>query len=304
MKLATAVSVLSICAVGTAHAACETVVMSDVGWTDITTTTATAKHVLEGLGYEVDVKVLSVPVTFASLESDDVDVFLGNWMPAQTSAITPYLESGEIEQINVNLEGTKYTLAVPTYTWDAGLQSFADIASFAEELDEKIYGIEPGNEGNAYLVSLTENDTHGLGDFRVVESSEQGMLAQVARAYKDNEHVVFLGWEPHPMNANFSLKYLPGGEDFFGGEGVVHTVTRAGYSAECPNVGTLFSNMDFTLEMENKIMGQILDDGADPDDATMAWLQENADVLDVWLDGVTTRDGGDSMTAVKSHLGL
>ena len=107
MKLITAVSVLSICAMGAAHANCDTVVMSDVGWTDITTTTATAGHVLEGLGYKVDVKVLSVPVTFASLESDDVDVFLGNWMPAQTSAITPYLESGEIEQININLEGTK-----------------------------------------------------------------------------------------------------------------------------------------------------------------------------------------------------
>ncbi len=304
MRLMSAASVLALVTAGAALADCETVVMSDVGWTDITTTTATAGHVLDGLGYEVDVKVLSVPVTFASLEGDDIDVFLGNWMPAQTSVITPYLESGEIEQINVNLEGTKYTLAVPTYTWDAGLQSFADISSFADELDEKIYGIEPGNEGNAYLVTLTEEDTHGLGNFEVVESSEQGMLAQVARAVEDNEHVVFLGWEPHPMNSNFDLRYLPGGEDFFGGEGVVHTVTRAGFSEECPNLGTLFSNMDFTLEMENLIMGQILDEGADPADATEAWLKENAQVLDAWLDGVTTLEGEDGLPAVRAYLGL
>jgi len=300
----TAVSAIAICAANAGFAACEEVTMSDVGWTDITTTTATAKHVLEGLGYEVDVKVLSVPVTFASLESDDVDVFLGNWMPAQNGAIGPYLESGEIEQINVNLEGTKYTLAVPTYTWEAGLQSYADIAKFEEELDATIYGIEPGNEGNAYLVSLAENDTHGLGNFEVKESSEQGMLAQVRRAYDDQEHVVFLGWEPHPMNANFDLKYLPGGEDFFGGEGVVHTVTRQGFSEECPNLGTLFSQMDFTLDMENSIMGQILDDGADPAEATEAWLKENAGVLDTWLDGVTTVDGSDGKEAVSAHLGL
>ena len=300
----TAVSAIAICAANAGFAACEEVTMSDVGWTDITTTTATAKHVLEGLGYEVDVKVLSVPVTFASLESDDVDVFLGNWMPAQNGAIGPYLESGEIEQINVNLEGTKYTLAVPTYTWEAGLQSYADIAKFEEELDATIYGIEPGNEGNAYLVSLAENDTHGLGNFEVKESSEQGMLAQVRRAYDDQEHVVFLGWEPHPMNANFDLKYLPGGEDFFGGEGVVHTVTRQGFSEECPNLGTLFSQMDFTLDMENSIMGQILDDGADPAEATEAWLKDNAEVLDTWLDGVTTVDGSDGKEAVSAHLGL
>jgi len=304
MKLISAASIIALATAGAAHADCDTVVMSDVGWTDITTTTATAKHVLEGLGYQVDVKVLSVPVTFASLESDDVDVFLGNWMPAQTSAITPYLDSGEIEQVNVNLEGTKYTLATPTYAWDAGLKSYEDIAKFGDQLDHRIYGIEPGNEGNTYLVGLTEQNKYGLGDFKVVESSEQGMLAQVARAYKKKEPVVFLGWEPHPMNANFDLKYLPGGEEFFGGEGVVHTVTRAGYSEECPNLGRLFANMDFTLPMENSIMGQILDEGADPGEATEAWLKANPGVLDTWLDGVTSVDGGDAVAAVKAHLGL
>ncbi|MGI3170591.1 choline ABC transporter substrate-binding protein [Pseudooceanicola sp. C21-150M6] len=304
MKLLTTVSALTILAAGVVHADCGEVSMSDVGWTDITTTTSAAKHVLEALGYDVDVKILSVPVTFASLESDDVDVFLGNWMPAQNGAIGPYIESGEIESINENLAGTKYTLAVPTYAWDAGLQSYADIHKFKDELDGKIYGIEPGNEGNAYLISLTEENKFDLEGFEVVESSEQGMLAQVSRLYKKEEPVVFLGWEPHPMNANFSLKYLPGGEDFFGGEGVVNTVTRKGFSEECPNLGKLFGQMDFSLEMENGIMGQILDDGADPDEATMEWIKANGDAVMAWVDGVTTADGGDGAAAVKDAFGL
>ena len=66
----------------------------------------------------------------------------------------------------------------------------------------------------------------------------------------------------------------------------------------------LLQNMDFSLEMENLIMGQILTDGADPADATEAWLQENPEVLDTWLEGVTTLDGGDAMAAVKEELGL
>ena len=304
MRLLSTVSALTLCLAGTAMADCGEVSMSDVGWTDFTTTTSAAKHVLEALGYEVDVKILSVPVTFASLESDDVDLFLGNWMPAQSGAIGPYLESGEIEAINVNLEGTKYTLAVPTYLYDAGLKTYADIHKFEDELDGKIYGIEPGNEGNAYLVSLTEENKFDLEGFEVVESSEQGMLAQVARLYKKEEAVVFLGWEPHPMNANFSLKYLTGGEDFFGGEGVVHTVTRAGFSEECPNLGKLFGQMDFSLEMENGIMGQILDDGADPDEATMEWIKANGETVMGWVDGVSTEDGGDGAAAVKEAFGL
>ena len=288
----------------TAQAACDEVVFSDVGWTDITTTTAAAKQVLEALGYDVDVKVLSVPVTFASLESDDVDVFLGNWMPAQKGAIQPYLDSGEIEQVAINLEGTKYTLAVPTYAYEAGLKTYADIHKFADELDNKIYGIEPGNEGNAYLVSLTEENKFDLKDFEVVESSEQGMLAMVGRAYKKEEPVVFLGWEPHPMNANYSLKYLTGGEDFFGGEGVVHTTTRKGFVTECPNVGAFLNNLKFSLVMENEIMGKILDDGEDADDATMTWMKANPDAVAAWLNGVTTVDGEPGLAAVTEAFGL
>jgi glycine betaine/proline transport system substrate-binding protein len=289
---------------GTAMAAeCDTVIFSDVGWTDITTTTATTKHILEALGYEVDVKVLSVPVTYASLESDDVDVFLGTWLPAQQGAIGPYLDSGEVEKVATNLEGTKYTLAVPAYTYDKGLTDYSKIAEFADSLDNTIYGIEPGNEGNGYLISLVDADKFGLGKFKVVESSEQGMLAEVDRAVQDNKDVVFLGWEPHPMNAKFPLKYLPGGEDFFGGEGVVDTVTRKGYAAECPNVGKLLANLKFSLPMENEIMGKILNDGADPADATMEWLKANPDTALGWVEGVTTLDGGDGVAAVKAMLG-
>ena len=288
---------------GTAFAAeCDTVIFSDVGWTDITTTTATTKHILEALGYEVDVKVLSVPVTYASLESDDVDVFLGTWLPAQQGSIGPYLETGEVEKVATNLEGTKYTLAVPAYTYDKGLTDYSKIAEFAEQLENTIYGIEPGNEGNGYLISLVDANTHGLGEFEVVESSEQGMLAEVDRAVQDNKDVVFLGWEPHPMNAKFPLKYLPGGEDFFGGEGTVETVTRKGYAAECPNVGKLLSNLKFSLPMENEIMGAILNDGTDPAEATMTWLKANPETALGWVDGVTALDGSDGAAAVQALL--
>lgn len=285
-----------------AQAACDAISFSDVGWTDITTTTATAKHVFEALGYDVDVKVLSVPVTFSALESDDIDVFLGNWMPSQTAAIQPYLDSGEIEQVVANLEGTKYNLAVPAYTYDAGLKSYADLAAFREKLDGEIYGIEPGNEANTYLIGLTEEEGSELAGFEVAESSEQGMLSQVRRAVDGEDPIVFLGWEPHPMNANFELKYLSGGEEFFGGEGEVFTVTRKGFAEECPNAGKLLQQMKFSLPMENGIMGKILDEGMSAGDATMEWLGANEAEWSGWLDGVTTVDGEPGLAAVQAAL--
>ena len=51
-----------------------------------------------------------------------------------------------------------------------------------------------------------------LGDFKLLESSEQGMLAEVERANREKRPIVFLAWEPHPMNKRFALRYLTGGD--------------------------------------------------------------------------------------------
>ncbi|HSM42462.1 MAG TPA: choline ABC transporter substrate-binding protein, partial [Afifellaceae bacterium] len=261
--------------------------------------------VLEGLGYEPEVEILAVPVTYASMKNGDIDVFLGNWMPTMEGDIKPYRDDGSVETLGANLEGAKYTLAVPKYTFDAGLKSFGDIAKFKDKLDGKIYGIEPGNDGNRLILDMISADQFGLKGFELVESSEQGMLAQVTRAAKRDEDIVFLGWEPHPMNANIDMAYLSGGDDVFGpdyGGATVYTNVRKGYTSECPNVGKLLNNLKFTLAMENEIMGSILNDGEDPEKAAAAWLKANPGVLDGWLDGVETFDGGNGLEAVKKSL--
>jgi glycine betaine/proline transport system substrate-binding protein len=308
-KLKISVGALAISVVMTAPAlaagTCDKVSFSDVGWTDITATTAATTLVLDALGYDTDISVLSVPVTYTAMKNKDIDVFLGNWMPTMEGDVRPYLDDGSVESLRVNLEGAKYTMAVPQATYDAGLKTFADIAKFKDKLGGQIYGIEPGNDGNRLILDMIEKNAFGLKGFEVKESSEQGMLAQVARSVKKGKDIVFLGWEPHPMNANFEMAYLDGGDDWFGpnyGGATVYTNIRAGYAGECPNVGALLNNLEFSLAMENEIMGAILNDGADPQDAAKAWLAKNQGILDGWLAGVTTKDGGDAMGAVKAAL--
>ncbi len=308
LALTAAITVSSTTALMAAEpASCKNVRFSDVGWTDITATTAATSEVLKGLGYNPTATVLSVPVTYASLKNGDIDVFLGNWMPTMEGDIKKYREDGSVETVGMNLTGAKYTLAVNKAASDGGIKGFADIAKFKDQLEGSIYGIEPGNDGNRLIQSMIDKDAFGLKGFKVVESSEQGMLAQVARADRKKEWVVFLGWEPHPMNANFKMSYLTGGDEYFGpnlGGAEVFTNVRKGYASECGNVGSLLKNLTFTLAMENQIMGAILNDGTDPDKAANAWLKKNPDVLDGWLKGVTTIDGKDGLAAVKAHLGM
>mgnify|MGYP002777810303 CR=1 FL=1 len=303
MRLLAAAAIL---AAGPALADCDTVTFSDVGWTDITATTAVATTILDALGVQTEVKILSVPVTYSSMASGDVDVFLGNWMPTMEADIAPYREAGTVDTVRTNLVGAKYTLATNAAGAALGITSFDAIAPQAEALDGRIYGIEPGNDGNRLILDMIAADQFGLGGFELVESSEQGMLAQVARADDRGEPIVFLGWEPHPMNAQFEITYLAGGDEVFGpdyGGAEVRTNTRAGFVAECPNVGRFLQNLEFTLPMENEVMGKILNDGMDPGDAAKAWLAANPDAITPWLEGVTTVDGGDAGAAVRAAIG-
>ena len=288
-------------------AACKNVRFADVGWTDITVTTAVTSKILNSLGYTTKTNLISVPVTYKSLENKDIDVFLGNWMPTMEADIKPYRDNGSVETVRANLEGAKYTLAVSEAAYNAGLKSFADIAKFQKELGGKIYGIEPGNDGNRLIQGMIDENKFDLGEFKIVESSEAGMLSQVERAERRNKWVVFLGWEPHPMNSRVKMKYLEGGGDVFGpnlGGATIYTNVRKGYVDECANVGKLLSNLEFSLKMENELMGAVLNDKKKPRAAATAWLKANQNVLEAWLDGVTTFDGSKpALDVVKASLG-
>ncbi|MBW4022775.1 MAG: choline ABC transporter substrate-binding protein [Proteobacteria bacterium] len=299
---------------GTAQAAasekpaCHNVTFSNVGWTDISATTGTATFILKALGYNPTTDMLSVPVTYQEMKDKKIDVFLGNWMPTMSDNIKPYLANKTVDVVGPNLEGAKYTLAVPTYLYNEGLKSFQDIHKFYKQLDGKIYGIEPGNDGNRLILGMIKNNTDDLGKFTLVQSSEQGMLAEVSRKTKHHKGIVFLGWEPHPMNTTYDMTYLSGGDAVFGpnyGGATVYTNTAADYTTECPNLGKFLTQLKFTLPMENKIMGYIMYDKMDPTAAAAKWLKANPDAMTPWLAGVTTEDGSQPAdAAVKKALGL
>lgn len=285
---------------------CKQVRMSDLGWTDIALTNTTGQLILEALGYEPKQSLLALNVTFESLKNGEMDVFLGNWRPVQDIDYKAYFDDGSVIPVATNLTGAKYTLAVPKYVSDAGLKSFDDLQKFADKLGRKIYGIEPGS--NQPLLDMVEKKTHGLdGDWQVVESSEAGMLQQVKRAAQNQDFIVFLGWQPHPMNVDMQMTYLADGDAEFGpdfGGATVRTIVRKGYPEDCPNVTKLFSNLVFDIDYENAGMRLIMNDGVETPAAATQMVKAHPEKLDAWLDGVTTIDGKPGLDAVKAAFGI
>lgn len=279
--------------------------MADLGWTDIALTNTTGQLILNALGYDATQTMLGLGVAYSALKENDMDVFLGNWRPVQDDEYKSFFEEGSVEVLGMNLEGAKYTLAVPQYVSDQGVKSFADLGAHADKFGSKIYGIEAGS--NQPLLDMVAANRHGLGNWEVVESSETAMISQVANALTDKSWIVFLGWEPHPMNLDYKITYLSGGDMEFGpnfGGSTVWTIARKGYSAECPNAGKFFSNLVFDVAYENTGLRMTVVEGKSADEAAREMMKRNPDKVAKWLDGVTTFDGRPGLPVVKEALGL
>lgn len=284
---------------------CKTVRMADPGWTDITATNALAGIVLEALGYEQKIYTLSVPITYVGLQKGQIDVFLGNWMPAQKQLVAPLIADARIDVLHLNLPNAKFTLAVPSYVAAAGVRSFGDLARHADKFERKIYGIESGAPANQTIKRLLADHAYGLDGWSLVESSEQSMLSQVARKDRGKEWIVFLAWEPNQMNTRFKIAYLDGDTAYFGphyGSTSVNTVSRHGYAAQCPNLGRLFSQIAFDVDLENSIIGDVLDRKQSARVSALRHLKADPARLRAWLAGIATRDGRDGWRAVKDSL--
>lgn len=300
-------TVCMLAVAGAAQAAdpesCKTVRIADVGWTDNTAQNGLLKTVLTGLGYEVQDDVLALPVILEGLKNNDLDVFLDNWMPSNAANVQPYLDEKSLEMLGANLEGAGYGPVVPDYVAEAGVKDLKDLGANGEKFEMKFYGIEPGNDGNKIVQAKIDDPANGLEGWSLVESSEQGMLAEAEKKIAKGEWIAFLAWVPHPVMNQMKLHYLTGFEADGFGAAEVKTLTRAGYSAECPNVGKLLANLKFNLDMETAVMNEI-SAGKTGDVAGAEWLKANPATLDAWLAGVTTIDGQDGLAAVKSSIGL
>ena len=284
---------------------CRTVRMSDPGWTDITSTNGVAGVLLDALGYQQRVDTLSVPITFRALQDGALDVFLGNWMPAQQNTAGPLIRDGKVDLLRHNLERAKFTLAVPTYVAEGGVRNFGDLAKHADRFGKKIYGIEAGAPANQNIQRMLDAGDFGLRGWQLVESSEQAMLSEVNQAVRRKEWIAFLAWEPHPMNAKLPITYLDGGDRYFGanyGDTTINTLSRKGYAAACPNAARLFSQLAFSTGMENELMADTESMRSDGKAAALRYLKAHPELIESWLQGVTTRDDKDGLAAVRASL--
>ncbi|MGM0544390.1 MAG: ABC transporter substrate-binding protein [Pseudomonadota bacterium] len=274
-------------------------------WPGITVKTAIAEQLLNPLGYETTTQEIGLQVIYQGIESGDVDAFLGAWLPAQREMFNPRKESGVLVDVANNVDGAQMTLAVPEYLYEDGLQSFADLDDYRDQLNGEIHGFGAGSAASEILNNAIDNDTWGLGDWQLVDTSEVAMLSAARDAISREEPIVWVGWTPHWMNLELPMRYLGDEKDLFGennGESDVLTLLRAGYADANPNVVTFFEQFTFTAEEQSWMIQQFGQEERELDGVAEQWINDNVERVEAMLADVTTTDGDPAWPVIEAEL--
>ncbi|MCJ8285261.1 MULTISPECIES: ABC transporter substrate-binding protein [unclassified Halomonas] len=278
-------------------------------WPGVTVKTALASTLLETLGYEPVQEELGSTITYQALRQGELDAFLAAWLPAQQGMYDASFEDGEskLEDLGNNVDGARLGFAVPTYVYEAGVKTAEDLdkEEFADKLDRTIYSIEVGSGMSDSLNSAVDEDTYGLGDWNLSETSTPGMLSAVDAAIDREEWIVFAAWTPHWMNIEFDVRYLDDPEDMWGPEGGrsdVRTLVRSEFAESHPNATRLLDQLVFTADDQSAMIRGFSYEEREPEEVAVDWLREHPEETKGFLEGVTTRDGEEAWPVVRDAL--
>jgi glycine betaine/proline transport system substrate-binding protein len=273
-------------------------------WPGVTVKSEIATQLLEHMGYQTSNVNGSPSVILNSLKTDDLDIYLGGWMPTEKEMIDPLVEQGEVKTLTTNISNAIMGIAVPKYVWDAGVKSEADLAAHADKFDSKIYGIEAGTGFNKSIKEAIEADRHGLGEWELVPSSTSAMLAQVGRMVKRDQWIVFLGWEPHWMNIAYDIKYLTakGDPKIAETKSDVLTVANVEMVDDHPMVAKFFTQYQVEKDEQSKWVYEYSYKDRKKEEVASEWIRNNMDRVGEFLKGVEARDGEPAIEAVKSAV--
>ena len=274
-------------------------------WPGITVKTEIAEQLLNPLGYDTQTHEIGLQVIYQGMESGDVDAFLGAWLPAQKEMFEPRKASGVLTDVANNVDGAQMTLAVPTYLHERGIQSFADLDEHRDEFNSQIHGFGAGSAASEILHNAIDNDTWGLGDWSLVDTSEVGMLSAAQDAISREEAIVWVGWTPHWMNLELPMRYLDDPENLFGennGESDVRTLLRSDYADAHPALVTFFEQFSFTADEQSWMIQAFGQEERDLADVAQQWINDHPDRVEAMLAEVTTANGEPAWPVIEARL--
>ncbi|MFW5936902.1 MAG: glycine betaine ABC transporter substrate-binding protein [Desulfosalsimonas sp.] len=269
--------------------------LAHTNWSSSVASANLAKAVFEEkLGIKCELVSMDVDKMWAAVAEGKADATLSAWLP-ETHANYYERFSDRVVNLGPNLEGTKIGLVVPNVTagrLTAGtgirnkpyidIDSIPELKAHADKFNHRIIGIEP--EAGIMRKTREAMEVYGLADFRLVESSEISMVAELSNAIRHQNWIVVTGWLPHWIFSRWNLKFLDDPEGIYDESGHISTIVRKGLQADMPRVYQVLDNFFWEPGDVGQLMMWIQEDkGRFPYEKALRWIQTHPDRVDKWL---------------------
>lgn len=276
-------------------------------WPGVTVKSEIFSQLIEPLGYTTETLEISSTVGYSTLQSGDSDAFLAGWMPAQQESYDAAMEADAIVDLGNNVNGARMGFAVPDYVYEAGITRAEQLAdpAIAERFERTVYSIESGSTITDMIDGAIDSNTHGLEGWELMASSTPGMLSEVNGAVEQQRWILFYGWTPHWMEPEYDVHILDDSADIFGADGGrsdVKTIVARDYAEANPNLARLLDQFELSAEEQSEFILEYSLKERDLEDVAHDWLVDNPERVASFLEGVTTRDGEDALSAVEAGL--
>lgn len=238
------------------------VVIGWMSWADAEITVKLANKALEDkLKQPVKLVMADIGIQFQALSAGKVDVIPMAWIKIAHQRFWDKYKDN-LEDLGMIYPG-RLGLAVPDIVPASEVSSIADLAKpeVKAKLDGKILTDEAGN--GHYKMALRAIEDYKLDGYKLVNSSEAGMLKQLDRNLARNEWSVVNAWSPHWMFQKWPLRYLDDPKEVFGQEDEIHAIARKGFTKDFPQVAHFFTNFKIPSKDLEMMMNEARESSTD-----------------------------------------
>jgi glycine betaine/proline transport system substrate-binding protein len=255
-----------------------------VAWSEALAEGELIKYIFENyLNYPIEITNPDIGVAYTAVANGDLDLFIESWLPLTHEAYWAKISS-KVCDFGLLYEDASLGWAVPNYVPESEVSSVTDLgkSGIREKFKGEIVGIDPGS-GLMQHSALMMKQYPELKGWKLRDSSDYSMVAELKRRMMRKEWVVVTLWKPHFAFARFDIRYIDEPKKILGGEERCHMIGRRDFMEVFPNEVSMFlSRIYFPIEMVNELV-----DLYESNDKTAAaeFVKRHKKLVDYWVTG-------------------
>lgn len=255
-----------------------------VAWSEALAEGDLIKYIMDNMiGYPIEITNPDIGVAYTAVANGDLDLFIESWLPLTHEAYWDKVAS-KVCDFGLLYEDASLGWAVPNYIPKDVVNSVTDLGKpeVREKCGGEIIGIDPGS-GLMQHSALMMKEYPELKDWKLRDSSDYSMVAELKRRMMRKDWVVVTLWKPHFAFARFDIRYIEEPKKILGAEERCHMIGRRDFMEVFPNEVSMFlSRIYFPVELVNELV-----DLYETDDKTAAekFVKKYPKLVEYWVTG-------------------